>query len=218
MAPTAAAVAAADELAAMLDEPESGEGPEPLDHDHELPLSQAAAIVEFLTPYAKSSPSGDPSDPTETKILPPGPLTAAAIAKAYAILFDPARAQRQALYITRAWCRALKAGQQPTFEALLASLRALDNSIPRGFRLPQAFVDKVVKAKRRPVSASTILGTVGSDAGAFGIEQGAVVKSAAAKLEKSFPDVRAKKNANRNARRKKVSKPKRRSSRNTRLR
>jgi hypothetical protein len=161
-------------------------------------LGQAAAIVHFLRPYA---------DVREQ----PDAATAANIAKAYSVMFEVQHRQRRAIKITQAWCRALKAGNGRSFEELLTALRSADHAIPQHLKLPQPFVDKVLKAKTRHVSPFTILGTIASMTGALNVPAGKKVKSAAAYLQKADPAVRSQKNAQQNARRtKKDLKPKRR--------
>jgi len=200
---------AADELAAWIDQPDPPNDdfdPAELESESE---GQAAALVHFLLPYARGESVPDAA-------------TVANIAAVYAKVFEVAHTQCRGLSVTRHWsARLVKARRRgttvPSFDELLVALRRIDR-FPREFRLPEAFEQKVLRAKTRPVSPSTILATIASLTGAFGIEQGALVKSAAARLDKAELAVRARKNAQQNARRKKSSRPKTRRSRDTRVR
>ncbi|MDF3069423.1 MAG: hypothetical protein K0R38_5024 [Polyangiaceae bacterium] len=158
---------------------------------------QAHLLCRYLSPFANGRQV--PDDDTISNI-----------GRAYEALFNLLVVQRRAMMVAERWCRKRTADKSLGLEPLIEDLHSLDFSVPRGYRLTTSAAKKILGARRRPVSHATVLATVASAVGAFGVDKGSNVKTAARKLQRAFEATRGLMNEKTGLRRKGVKSPRKR--------
>jgi hypothetical protein len=138
------------------------------------------------------------------------------IGRAYAVLFNVLVQQRRAMVVTQRWCKQRQKNKSLGLDQLIDDLHSLDFDVPRGFQLRVTVAKKILGAPRRPVSHATVLATIASAVGAFGVAKGSHVKTAARRLQSAFETARSLINEKTRLRRKGIKPPKKGRKRNTR--
>jgi hypothetical protein len=129
------------------------------------------------------------------------------IGRAYEALFNVLVTQRRAMMVAERWCKQRSSNKSLGLELLVDDLHSLDFNVPRGFQLPASAKKKILGARRRPVSHATVLATIASAVGAFGVAKGSDIKTAARKLQRAFEAARELMNQKTRLRRKGVKSP-----------